>query len=149
MEIALRLLDRRVLTALVVMVLLRLALRLYGALVVKPRKLRQMLKEQGIDGPHQTLLLGNIREIRKARAAGAPKSAPGVKPVRHDCAGALFPFFMQWRKQYGKFTLSPWTHTQCKRYIQIEAEVQSIFPTFSDELVIENLIECTDETSPS
>ncbi|XP_031398813.1 cytochrome P450 714C2-like [Punica granatum] len=102
MEIALRLLDSKVVMAVAVVFFLRLVFRLYNALIVKPRKLRQMLKEQGIDGPHQTLLLGNIREIRKARTSSSPKAAPGVKPIHHDCAGALFPFFDQWRKQYGE-----------------------------------------------
>lgn len=103
MEIASRLLDCRIVMAVAVVVFLRLVFRLYNALIAKPRKLRRMLKGQGITGPHQTFLLGNIREIKKARASGGSKTATGEKPVHHDCAGALFPFFEQWRKQYGKF----------------------------------------------
>ena len=35
--------------------------RLYDALVVKPEKLRSILRNQGINGPLSSFLLGNIK----------------------------------------------------------------------------------------
>ncbi|KAI6687017.1 hypothetical protein NL676_032930 [Syzygium grande] len=80
-------------------------LRLYNALVVKPEKLRSLLRKQGINGPPAAFLIGNIMEIKKARSSSssssAPKTPPGQAPAHHDCAAVLFPFFNKWRKQYG------------------------------------------------
>ncbi|KAK2632756.1 hypothetical protein EUGRSUZ_L01127 [Eucalyptus grandis] len=78
-------------------------LRLYNALVVKPEKLRSLLRKQGINGPPPAFLLGNITEIKKARSSSSsvPMTPPGQPPARHDCAAVLFPFFDKWRKQYG------------------------------------------------
>ncbi|KAK4775903.1 hypothetical protein SAY87_023864 [Trapa incisa] len=119
MEVASRLLDRRIVFATAAVVILRLIFRLYNALIAKPRELRRILKEQGITGPHQTFLLGNIREIRKARgASGAPKASPGEKPVHHDCAGTIFPFFEQWRKQYGEMFVFALGNTQIVHVVQ-------------------------------
>ncbi|XP_059664359.1 cytochrome P450 714C2-like [Cornus florida] len=80
-----------------------LFVRLYNSLVAKPGRLRSMLRKQGISGPPPTFLLGNIREIMKAR--NGPEKAPAASdepPVYHNCAAVLFPFFEQWRKQYGQ-----------------------------------------------
>ncbi|KAF5446533.1 hypothetical protein F2P56_032153 [Juglans regia] len=78
-----------------------LLIRLYNALVVKPKRLRSALRNQGITGPPPTLLLGNIREIKKARSTTTINAPTGENPVTHNCATILFPFFEQWRKQYG------------------------------------------------
>jgi hypothetical protein len=77
-----------------------LLVRLYNSLVVKPKRLRSVLRKQGINGPVPTLLLGNIKEIKKAQSTTvkAPTTEP---PVSHNCAATLFPFFEQWRRQYG------------------------------------------------
>ncbi|KAE8704448.1 CYP714C2 protein [Hibiscus syriacus] len=68
-------------------------------LVVKPMKLRARLSQQGIHGPPPSLLFGNIREIKKARFAVVKDPRPSST---HNCAALLFPFFQQWRKQYGE-----------------------------------------------
>ncbi|TXG46819.1 hypothetical protein EZV62_026113 [Acer yangbiense] len=56
---------------------------LYKRLVVKPEKLREMLRKQGISGPPPTLLLGNIREIKKAQAQSKIK-APLISTINDD-----------------------------------------------------------------
>ncbi|XP_048136770.1 cytochrome P450 714C2-like isoform X1 [Rhodamnia argentea] len=103
--------NAKALISIAVVGVIGVLLRLYNALVVKPEKLRSLLRKQGIDGPPPAFLLGNIMEIKKARSSSssssAPKTPPGQPPARHDCAAALFPFFDKWRKQYGdKFLFS-------------------------------------------
>jgi len=95
-----------------VVVLFGFLIRLYNSLVATPGKLRSNLKKQGIDGPKQMFLLGNIREIMKARNATGNPPAAGGPPVHHDCATALFPFFEQWRKQFGQVFLFALGNTQ-------------------------------------
>ncbi|POO03024.1 Cytochrome P450 [Trema orientale] len=72
--------------------------RLYNALVLKPKRLRAILKDQGIAGPPSNFLLGNIKEIRKAQSDAAAASEP-AEP--HDLASFLFPFFQEWRNKFG------------------------------------------------
>ncbi|KAL5537891.1 hypothetical protein UlMin_045592 [Ulmus minor] len=79
-----------------------LVVRLYNALVLKPKKLRSILKEQGIDGPPSNFLLGNIREIRNAQSTSGTLSDTGEP---HNLAAFLFPFFQEWRKKFGQVFL--------------------------------------------
>lgn len=95
--------DAKMFFSLALLGFVGLLVRLYKALVVTPEKLRSQLREQGISGPPPTLLLGNIREIKKARSTSANGPATGDAPESHNCAAVLFPFFDQWRKQYGMF----------------------------------------------
>ncbi|KAK7387316.1 hypothetical protein VNO78_28030 [Psophocarpus tetragonolobus] len=75
--------------------------RLYTSLVEKPNRLRSKLMKQGISGPTPTILLGNIKDIKKARStiSNSPSSAP---PASHNCASVLLPLFDKWREQYGQ-----------------------------------------------
>ncbi|KAJ4829816.1 hypothetical protein Tsubulata_025326 [Turnera subulata] len=84
-------------------------LRLYGEVVVRPKRVRGMLMKQGISGPKPALLLGNIPHIRKIiQSSGATAiTRPGPQQMMipsstHNCAASLFPFFHQWRKQFGE-----------------------------------------------
>ncbi|KAJ6976104.1 cytochrome P450 714C2-like [Populus alba x Populus x berolinensis] len=85
----------------VVITFLGLLELLYSGLVLKPERLRSVLRKQGIRGPSPSLLLGNISEIRKSQSTTAKASSTNEPPVFHNCAATLFPFFEQWRKQYG------------------------------------------------
>ncbi|XP_057473348.1 cytochrome P450 714C2-like [Actinidia eriantha] len=76
--------------------------RLYNAVVAEPRRLRSILRRQGISGPPHTFLLGNIVEISKAMSANAKDVPASGPPITHDCATALFPFFKKWTKLYGQ-----------------------------------------------
>lgn len=83
---------------------LGLLVGLYRGLVVKPRELRARLGKQGIKGPPPSLLLGNIREIKKALSQVVKVCDSSTQPpVTHNCAAILFPFFEQWRKQFGMY----------------------------------------------
>ena len=85
---------------------------LYNSLVEKPKRLRSKLSKQGISGPPPTFILGNIREIEKAKLNTA--KSPSVEPlVLHDCASLIFPYLKlkTWSQKYGtlhsyKFLLS-------------------------------------------
>ena len=76
--------------------------RLYNALVVKPEKLRSILRNQGISGPPPSLLLGNIKEIKNSQSKAVKNSSIDT----HNCAAALFPFLEQWRNKYGRIKFS-------------------------------------------
>uniref|UniRef100_A0A5B6Z559 Cytochrome P450 714C2-like n=1 Tax=Davidia involucrata TaxID=16924 RepID=A0A5B6Z559_DAVIN len=98
--------------SLAVVAVFGLFIRLYNSLVAKPGKLRSMLRKQGISGPRPTFLLGNIREIMKARNATGKAPPAGEKPVHHNCGATLFPFFEEWRKQYGQVFMFSLGNTQ-------------------------------------
>lgn len=96
----------KILTTIAVIGFLGLVVRLYNSLVSKPKKLRSILRERGINGPPQSLLLGNIRDMKKAVSANCVETPPpGQAPLAHNVATVLFPFFEQWRKQYGQVFL--------------------------------------------
>ena len=76
--------------------------RLYNALVVKPEKLRSILRNQGISGSPPSLLLRNIKEIKKSQSKVVKNSSIDT----HNCAAALFHFFKQWRNKYGRIKFS-------------------------------------------
>ncbi|XP_030962727.1 cytochrome P450 714C2-like [Quercus lobata] len=103
--------DAKTVISLAVLGFIGLLLRLYNGLVVKPKRLRSMLSKQGIDGPAPTLLLGNIREIKKAQSTSV-KTPTSEAPVSHNCGAVLFPFFDQWRKQYGQVFVFSLGNTQ-------------------------------------
>ncbi|KDP45666.1 hypothetical protein JCGZ_17273 [Jatropha curcas] len=76
-----------------------LVVLLYDGLVVKPQRLRSKLKKQGVDGPKPSFLLGNLREIRKAQASVLKVQQT---PIIHNTAAQIFPFYEQWKNQYGQ-----------------------------------------------
>ncbi|EEF35958.1 cytochrome P450 714C2 [Ricinus communis] len=93
----------RILVSFAVVGFFGILLRVYNVLVLKPERLRSILKKQGINGPPPTLVLGNIREIKKSQSSKVGNVTPTSQPpVTHNCAADIFPFFEQWRKQYGE-----------------------------------------------
>ncbi|KAM7501684.1 hypothetical protein LguiB_000588 [Lonicera macranthoides] len=89
----------------------------YNELVKKPKKLRSMMKNQGISGPSPKLLVGNLMDMKKSRDDAslakqlAPTNSPD-NPVEHNCADLLFPFFNQWKRQYGEVLMFSLANTQ-------------------------------------
>ncbi|KAF8380788.1 hypothetical protein HHK36_028282 [Tetracentron sinense] len=73
-----------------------LFMHLYDILWLKPERLRAKLRRQGIRGPQPWILLGNIPEMKKIKSTVAANF-----PKEHDCASTFFPFFKQWREEYG------------------------------------------------
>ncbi|KAA8534507.1 hypothetical protein F0562_032024 [Nyssa sinensis] len=78
--------------------LVSLLIHLYNVLVLKPEKLRSKLRKQGISGPPPSLLLGNIRDMKKAQSTITKEED---KLITHNCSSILFPYFDEWRNQYG------------------------------------------------
>ncbi|KAL0323974.1 UNVERIFIED_CONTAM: cytochrome [Sesamum calycinum] len=81
-----------------VLVLALFFLHLYFSVIVKPARIRKILKQQGIDGPPPRILLGNTLDIKKSRDA-ATVNHPHP-PLIHNAA-AVLPFAEKWRQQYG------------------------------------------------
>lgn len=83
-------------------VILGLFLRLYSALVATPRRLRRLLKEQGIGGPPPAnFLLGNVLEMKTP-----PRTPKTLAEHPHNFATELHAVFHKWRRQYGILLLS-------------------------------------------
>ncbi|KAK3015521.1 hypothetical protein RJ639_005769 [Escallonia herrerae] len=87
-------------------------LRLYHALVVTPNRLGSLLRKQGINGPPQKLLLGNILEIKRSISEAVAKAATNGSPAFHECEAHVFPFLESWRKQYGDVYMFALGNTQ-------------------------------------
>ena len=81
--------------------------RLYNAFVVKPEKLKSIMRNQGISGPPPSLLWGNIKEIKNSQSKVVKNSSIDT----HNCVVALFPFFEQWQNKYGRIKF--WIHFLC------------------------------------
>lgn len=80
-------------------------------LMWRTERLRAKLREQGIRGPPPSLLLGNLREMRRSSnkpqcreevVDGQVENAGRSCAITHGCSSKLFPFFDRWRKKYGK-----------------------------------------------
>ncbi|KAL6203594.1 hypothetical protein ACLB2K_027294 [Fragaria x ananassa] len=113
MELLIPIIDANMLMSLAVIGVVLLFLHLYNALVVRPKRLRSMITKQGISGPSPAFLLGNIMDIKKAaRPSSITKAATSEPLTYHNCAAVLFPFFEQWRKQYGEVFVFALGNTQ-------------------------------------
>ncbi|RWR80538.1 cytochrome P450 714B3-like protein isoform X1 [Cinnamomum micranthum f. kanehirae] len=75
---------------------MELGLKIYVSLVLEKRK----AKKAGIKGPPPSILYGNISEMKRIELKEkAPMEEGGH--VSHDYYPMLFPWFEQWRKDYG------------------------------------------------
>ncbi|KAG2693345.1 hypothetical protein I3760_08G091800 [Carya illinoinensis] len=74
---------------------------LYNTVWVKSKRIRKQLRIQGIKGPPPSFFSGNLSEMQKiqSQATKAPNHADQI--VAHDYTSTLFPYFEQWRKEYG------------------------------------------------
>ncbi|KAI3817878.1 hypothetical protein L1987_11678 [Smallanthus sonchifolius] len=69
-----------------------------------PQRLRKKLERQGIRGPQPSFPYGNVGEMQKIQSAAISMKAS--RSINGDFVGddytcLLFPYFAQWRKQYG------------------------------------------------
>lgn len=78
---------------------------LYYVLWLAPERLRAHLRRQGIGGPTPSFPYGNLADMRSHAAAAAGGKATGEGrqegDIVHDYRQAVFPFYENWRKQYG------------------------------------------------
>ncbi|CAK9145875.1 unnamed protein product [Ilex paraguariensis] len=84
----------------VVLLLLCLFLYFCNILWVEPLRHRWKLQSQGIMGPQPSFLYGNVPEMQKIQSAGTKAGNHG-EFIAHDYTSTLFPYFEQWRKEYG------------------------------------------------
>lgn len=69
---------------------------------VNPWRLRWRLEKQGIRGPKPCFLYGNVPEMQRIQASSIKNTgAENTGFVAHNYTSTLFPYFEQWRKQYG------------------------------------------------
>nr|GFA17662.1 protein FAR1-related sequence 5-like [Tanacetum cinerariifolium] len=67
--------------------------------------LRKKLERQGIRGPKPSFPHGNVKEMQKIQSAASTMKASRSSYgdfVGDDYTCVLFPYFEQWRKQYGE-----------------------------------------------
>ncbi|XP_019200476.1 PREDICTED: cytochrome P450 714A1-like [Ipomoea nil] len=70
---------------------------------LQPQLLRWKIQRQGIKGPKPSFLYGNAPEMQRIQAASAAsmKASSHGEFLAHDYTSTLFPYFEQWRKEYG------------------------------------------------
>ncbi|CAA3022935.1 cytochrome P450 714A1-like, partial [Olea europaea subsp. europaea] len=73
-----------------------------ACLWVNTWRLRWRLEKQGIRGPKPCFLYGNVPEMQRIQASSIKNTgAENIGFVSHNYTSSLFPYFEQWRKQYG------------------------------------------------
>lgn len=83
-------------------VLMSWALNFYrNSLWVRCQTHRKKLRKQGIKGPSPSLLYGNVPEMQRIQSMVAKSPSSNGEIVGHDYTSTLFPYFEQWRKEYG------------------------------------------------
>ncbi|KAB2052221.1 hypothetical protein ES319_A12G105000v1 [Gossypium barbadense] len=86
-----------------------LLFHLYNGVLLKPKKLRLKLQNQGIKGPCPSFLSGNIHEMKRIQlqALSTAKSAhKDLKPYfSHHWFPTLYPYLDKWRNEYGSMFL--------------------------------------------
>lgn len=91
--------------------ILGLLFHLYNGVLLKPKKLRLKLQNQGINGPYPSFLYGNIHEMRRIQlqasssAANSTTKDDNKAAIAHDWFPTLFPHLEKWRNEYGSVFL--------------------------------------------
>lgn len=70
--------------------------------LLKSERIKRKLRMQGIQGPPPSFLYGNLPEMQKIQLNTLKASsfqAPDF--IAHDYTSTVFPYFEQWRKEYG------------------------------------------------
>ncbi|XP_042381258.1 cytochrome P450 714C2-like isoform X1 [Zingiber officinale] len=75
----------------------------YFILWIRPQRLRDKLRSQGIHGPPPSFLHGNIPEMRSILHEHKLKQAQaeGSVSLTADYSSSLFPYLSYWKKKYG------------------------------------------------
>ncbi|KAL5866202.1 hypothetical protein ACOSQ3_003716 [Xanthoceras sorbifolium] len=90
---------------------LALLLHLYNCLILRPKRHRSQLRNQGIRGPPPSFMLGNIPEIKRIMqenhggggggAAAAQSRSDSGAVIAHDWPSNVFAHLEKWRDIYG------------------------------------------------
>ena len=95
------LLLSKIIITIVLLGLVSALMKMCEALILKPKRLRSILRKQGIRGPPPSFLLGNIGDMKKMKSSPSKAQQKGEQVITHNCSSAIFPFFDEWRKSYG------------------------------------------------
>ncbi|CAD6258645.1 unnamed protein product [Miscanthus lutarioriparius] len=102
---------------------------------LRPERIRQRLRRQGVKGPKPSLLLRNIPEMRRIQKQLAESdqeqqeaAAGGNHRFSSNYMAALFPYFHHWNKVYGSI------------YLYSTGSIQSLFVTDPD--MVRELANC-------
>ena len=78
---------------------------LYSILWLRPERLREKLRSQGVKGPKPSFLFGNIAEMRRIQkelAMSVQELHVGTTDkFSLDYTATLFPYFLHWSRIYG------------------------------------------------
>ncbi|KAI3893961.1 hypothetical protein MKW92_039773 [Papaver armeniacum] len=96
--------------SLIVLIFFSCFIYLYRILVLNPKTLRSKLLKQGINGPApSSFLYGNVPDMKTIQSTAVKVPIDG-RSVKDDHISSLFPYFEQWRNEYGPvFTYSTGT----------------------------------------
>ncbi|XP_059455045.1 cytochrome P450 714C2-like [Corylus avellana] len=76
-------------------------MKMCEAVILKPKRLRAILRKQGIRGPPPSFLIGNIGDMKKTKSSPSKAQQKEEQAITHNCYSAIFPFFDERRKSYG------------------------------------------------
>ncbi|XP_021297271.1 cytochrome P450 714A1-like [Herrania umbratica] len=93
-------LSLKVISSLALMGVVCFFVHLYNTMWFKSERLRRKLWMQGIKGPSPSFIYGNLPEMQKIQQE-AVRTPDNAQIVAHDYTSSLFPYFVQWRKEYG------------------------------------------------
>jgi len=78
---------------------------LYTILWLRPERLREKLRSQGVKGPKPSFLFGNIAEMRRIQKELAISvqelQAGTTEKFSSDYTATLLPYFLHWSRIYG------------------------------------------------
>ncbi|XP_010249510.1 PREDICTED: cytochrome P450 714C2-like [Nelumbo nucifera] len=90
-----------ILTGLALALLASVCVYTHSVLWLRPQRLREKLRKQGIQGPRPSILTGNVWEIKTIQSKAAVSSTERHGRLTDDYAALLYPYLEFWRKQYG------------------------------------------------
>uniref|UniRef100_A0A6N2LWQ6 Cytochrome P450 n=1 Tax=Salix viminalis TaxID=40686 RepID=A0A6N2LWQ6_SALVM len=74
----------------------------YCTVVLRSERIKRKLRMQGIQGPPPSFLYGNLPEMQKIQMKTLKASSfQAADFIAHDYTSTVFPYFEQWRKEYG------------------------------------------------
>lgn len=99
--------------AILVPIFLALIYKIYCWLRRPQTEMQMMMYRQGISGPNPKFLLGNLLEMKKITDMAAKMNSP----VDENLEPRFFPYFVEWKKKYGKKFVY-WLGMEAVLYIQ-------------------------------
>ncbi|KAG9443323.1 hypothetical protein H6P81_014663 [Aristolochia fimbriata] len=78
-----------------------------NVMILKPQKIRETLRRQGIEGPQPSFFYGNLLEVQRVQREGLKAAKRSDGEMSHNHLHTIYPGVESWSKKYGKtFTYS-------------------------------------------